>query len=58
MQQQNHDNLLNEKIVVHCPITDFDFLSEKPKLIQRRIASGSIPPPSSAHNHVSKARVR
>lgn len=28
-------------------MADFDFLSENPKLIQRRIASGSIPLPSS-----------
>jgi hypothetical protein len=28
-------------------MADLDFLSENPKLIQRLIATGSIPPPSS-----------
>jgi len=32
---------------IHCPIESFEFLSENPKLMQRRIASGSMPPPSS-----------
>lgn len=30
-------------------MADFDFLSENPKLIQRRMASGSIPLPSSRY---------
>lgn len=30
----------------------FEFLSENPKLTQRRIASGSIPPPSSSSGEV------
>lgn len=32
---------------VHFPIADSSFFSENPKLMQCRIASGSIPPPSS-----------
>lgn len=35
---------------LHCPIDDFDFLSENPKLIQHLIASGPIPPPLSNWN--------
>lgn len=35
---------------IHFPIDDIDFLSENPKLRHRRIASGSIPFPSSSLN--------
>ncbi|KAJ0953461.1 hypothetical protein HanRHA438_Chr00c75g0862731 [Helianthus annuus] len=37
---------------IHFPIANFDFLSENPKLKQWRIASGSIPPPSSKFSKI------
>lgn len=54
MYRKACNSILNS---LHRPIADFAFLSENPKLMQRRIASGSIPPPSSksnflkCHNH-------
>lgn len=51
MQGQIYDHLKNiSTSIVHCPMADLDFLFENPKLKQRRIASGSIPPPSSVVN--------
>lgn len=38
---------VNKIVFIHCPMEHFVFLSENPKLIQRLIVSGSIPPPSS-----------
>jgi hypothetical protein len=42
---------------IHCPIANSDILSENPKPMQRRIASGSIPLPLSVCQCQHKIKV-